>query len=398
VNRIRLLGAMVVAACVAVAFIGATSTANGSGASKKRSTRMLLGIMDDALLGNQPDIAFQAIAQLRPQIIRYDLDWPQVAPKKPRVARDPDDPAYQFGKADDILRRADALGIPLVLTIVHTPAWAGGTKKGNHAPRRMLDLQDFAYAAATRYSGTFTPAGADEPLPAVTRWTAWNEPNFNAHLTPQFKCVGGKGFWCKGGKFITASPQIYVSILNAIYRGIHSAGSRAGISEVVAAGVTKPGGAGPTAYEPSIAPLKFLRLIAAKHAKFDVYAHHPYRVATGKAVAQTDNVGFTDLNKLFATLDKYYPGQRKKLWITEYGVQTKPPDPYVGVSFSEQAKMLRENVAIARANPRVDMLIWFLIRDEDHRGRKLAGGFQTGLENLFGKKKPSFATFQSLAG
>ena len=47
-------------------------------------------------------------------------------------------------------------------------------------------------------------------------------------------------------------------------------------------------------------------------------------------------------------------------------------------------------------NPRIDMLVWFLIRDEPVR-KPFAAGFQTGLTFTNGKLKPSWRVFRSLA-
>src|SRR5262245_13486244 len=80
-----------------------------------------IGFMDDPLLDNRPDLAWPWIERLRPQVIRYNLDWPEVAPRRPKHARDPEDRAYRFGVADRVVRNATRLGIPVVLTIVHTP-------------------------------------------------------------------------------------------------------------------------------------------------------------------------------------------------------------------------------------------------------------------------------------
>jgi len=61
------------------------------------------------------------------------------------------------------------------------------------------------------------------------------------------------------------------------------------------------------------------------------------------------------------------------------------------VSYARQAAYLKQSFAIARANPRIDMMLWFLLRDEPG-----AGGWQSGLMTLGGKRKPSFAAFRSL--
>jgi hypothetical protein len=82
----------------------------------------------------------------------------------------------------------------------------------------------------------------------------------------------------------------------------------------------------------------------------------------------------------------------KRIWITEYGYQTNPPDALFGVSYAKQALYLKQAFAIARKNPRVDMMLWFLLRDEP-----TLGGWQSGLETAAGRKKPSFVAFEKAA-
>ncbi len=81
----------------------------------------------------------------------------------------------------------------------------------------------------------------------------------------------------------------------------------------------------------------------------------------------------------------------KKLWITEYGYQTKPPDSHFGVSWALQARYLTQAFAIARANSRISLMLWFLVRDEPD-----LSGWQSGLITVTGKKKPAFTAFQRL--
>ena len=81
-----------------------------------------------------------------------------------------------------------------------------------------------------------------------------------------------------------------------------------------------------------------------------------------------------------------------RVWVTEYGYQTNPPDPIFGVTWSKQAKYLTQAVAIARANPRIDMFLWFLLRDEQR-----LGGWQSGLTTFDDKRKPSFNAFRRAA-
>jgi hypothetical protein len=58
------------------------------------------------------------------------------------------------------------------------------------------------------------------------------------------------------------------------------------------------------------------------------------------------------------------------------------------VSWAKQAAYLTEVYKMARANPRIDMLLWFLIKDEPS-----LGGWQSGLETVTGKKKPAWNAF-----
>ena len=190
----------------------------------------------------------------------------------------------------------------------------------------------------------------------------------------------------------------YVKICNAVYQGVHATLLR---SERVACGVTGPrGNNNPSSSRPSVSPLAFLRAVKKDGLKlFDAWAHHPYYAGasdqpTTKPVGARGNPAtavtlgnFSDLTRLLTQLYG-----NKRIWITEYGYQTNPPDSLFGVSYAKQAAYLKQAFAIARKNPRVDMMIWFLLRDEPK-----VGGWQSGLETYRGKRKPSFAAFMQQA-
>jgi hypothetical protein len=132
---------------------------------------------------------------------------------------------------------------------------------------------------------------------------------------------------------------------------------------------------------------------------FDAWAHHPYYAGpsdqpTTKPVTARGTPGTAvtlgNLSDLIQLVTQLYGN--KRIWITEYGYQTNPPDPVFGVSWAKQAAYLTQAFAIARKNPRVDMMLWFLLKDEP-----TLGGWQSGLMTVNGKKKPSFAAFQRMA-
>ena len=78
-------------------------------------------------------------------------------------------------------------------------------------------------------------------------------------------------------------------------------------------------------------------------------------------------VTLANLNVLIKQLTRAYG--HKTLWITEYGYQTRPPDRHFGVSWAKQAKYLSQAYSIARRNPRIGLMTWFLLRDEKRLAR-----------------------------
>ena len=70
-------------------------------------------------------------------------------------------------------------------------------------------------------------------------------------------------------------------------------------------------------------------------------------------------------------LQRLYGNMR--IWVTEYGYQTNPPDKTFGVTPLKQALYMQQAWDKLKANPKVDMMIWFLLRDRDAGGsRRLA--------------------------
>jgi hypothetical protein len=389
-----------VAAVVAVVAGLAADQAPASG-------RLQLGIFDDAQVLGRPDDSFPLLEQLRVQVIRVTLHWGGnggvASDGRPQNATDPDDPAYDWFAYDRAVRDADEAGIKVVFSIVDTPRWANGGKGLNRIPAKTADLRNFAYAAARRYSGSFVPddgdqATVDEALPAVRSWLAWNEPNNPLFLWPQWlrKGSGKKRHW------VAQSPVDYAKICAAVFTGVHLTTLA---NEKVACGVTAPrGNNAPGGARPSIGPIPFLRALKRAGLKrFDAYAHHPYygRPTETPTTMPDSNRGkrgliappvlLGNIGELIKELTRLYGP--KRLWITEYGYQTRPPDRAFGVTWAKQAAYLRQAVRIARKNPRIDMLVWFLLRDESR-----LGGWQSGLMTAAMVRKPAFGAFRAARG
>jgi hypothetical protein len=90
------------------------------------------------------------------------------------------------------------------------------------------------------------------------------------------------------------------------------------------------------------------------------------------------------VGRLVARVGKDF-GAGTRVWLTEFGYQTNPPDPYLGVSPARQTLYIGEAALRAYLEPKVDMLIQFLIQDEPELDR-----WQSGVMTANGKLKPSY--------
>jgi hypothetical protein len=86
--------------------------------------------------------------------------------------------------------------------------------------------------------------------------------------------------------------------------------------------------------------------------------------------------------------------------MTEYGYQTDPPDPTIGVSFARQAAWLDDATYLAYSNPRIASFAQFLLVDDGPlRSYKPSdprywGTFQSGLVTGQGRRKPAYESFK----
>jgi len=360
--------------------------------SASASPSLKVGIFDDGVvLYGEPDLVFPQLAKTGTQLLRVNLWWSgpgiSVATRKPKRPGDPNDPAYNWDTYDRTVRFSIVNNIQPIFSIIGTPPWANAAKGWNVAPTNARDLRLFAAAAQKRYSGTFVNADGIT-LPRVSLWMAWNEPNNPVFLKPQYRRTGKT--WA------IQSGRDYAKMCNAVVQGVKSIQR----SSTVACGATGPrGNNNPNSSRPSVSPLPFLRAMKLGGAKgFDAYAHHPYYGSPaetpstppppGKRGRPPTAVTLGNIDVLIKEIDRLY-GKRMRIWVTEYGYQTNPPDRFYGVTYSKQAKYLTQAVSVVRANPRIDVFLWFLLRDEER-----LGGWQSGLTTFEGKRKSSFNAFR----
>ena len=258
-NRLRVVLAALAAALVCVPAAGA---ARG----------MLVGLLDEAALYDDPAYVFPLMQQARTQVLRVNLYWggrAGVAKRRPARATDPADPAYDWSLYDRTVNYAAQHRMRVLFSIYGTPGWANGGAGLNVPPRAIADLRNFAFAAARRYSGVYPGAGRPDPAggQALARLErAEPDARAQAAVPPRRRRAGS-----------IQSAVDYAKICTAVYDGV----TRTLIAgERVACGATAPRGNNqPTSARPTVSPLAFMRALKAaglSARKFDAYAHHPY--------------------------------------------------------------------------------------------------------------------------
>lgn len=308
------------------------------------------GIQDDAWLlygAGTLESRVETLDRLGVELVRFTIDWSRVEARRGE---------YDWSGVDPVLRALRDRGIRAVVTLNGAPRWANGGRSPNWAPTSGSTFASFAAVAATRY-------------PWVKDWLIWNEPNQRRWLRP-------------------TTPRTYVTkLLNPAYAAIHSASS----SARVGGGVTAPRGS-----SGGVSPVDWIRGMRAAGARLDAYAHHPYPLTrfqtpwTG-ACDHCETITMASLERLLREVSRAWGGA-KRIWLTEYGYQTNPPDRFLGVSTAKQARYLGEAAWRSFKARNVDMLIHYLYRDEPDVAR-----WQSGFITMGGVAKPALRAFMVAA-
>ena len=305
------------------------------------------GVQDDAWLQYGPGTLESRLDQLQSfgvDVVRVTVDWSQTEPRRG---------VFDWSRPDLLLDGLHAHGIAPLVTLYGTPSWANGGRAENWAPSSAGTFGAFARGIALRY-------------PYVHLWAVWNEPNQARWLRP-------------------TTPSTYVTrLLNPAYAAIHAASP----GSLVAGGVTAPRGA-----TGGVSPVRWVAGMAAARARLDAYAHNPYPLApretpTSGGCDHCETITMATLPRLLTDVQRAF-GARTRIWLTEYGYQTNPPDRLLGVSYSQQARYLSEAALRAFAAPRVDLLIQYLVEDEPSAAR-----WQSGVFTSADRAKPALQAFR----
>ena len=122
--------------------------------------------------------------------------------------------------------------------------------------------------------------------------------------------------------------------------------------------------------------------MGAAGARLDAYAHNPYPLKPFETpsiggCAHCETITMSTLERLQREVSRAF-GSLKRIWLTEYGYQTSPPDRALGVSKALQARYVSEAAYRAFAARNVDMLIQYLYKDEPDVARWQSGYIAAG--------------------
>lgn len=334
-------------------------------------------------------------------IVRIGVGWASVAPRKRPTgfrSADPASPGYGWTALDAAVRDASARGLRVMLTVSGAPAWAegpgrpGGIDPGAWRPRHSA-YGDFGRALAARYNGSFPdPLRPGARLPRVRLYEAWNEPNLDTYLAPQWE----------GRRLV--GPGLYRRLLNSFYAGV----KRAQPGATVIGGSLAPFGDLPGGRRTP--PVQFLRrllclggarlepLRCPSPARLDALSDHPIAVGPPRASALSPlDASTPDLGRLTRVLRRaeraglVRPAGHRPLWVTEFWYDSDPPDPD-GVPLHRQARWYEQALYMFwRQGARV--AITLQLRDSlPGEGYRYTN--QSGIFFADGDPKPSYRAFR----
>ena len=336
-----------------------------------------IALQDDRIPEARDDEVEQRVAMISETgvgVARVDLFWTDIAPERPADPTDPGDPAYDWDKADYIFTNYAANGIDTIVSAYNTPEWAmrsGAVASGTRINNAFPDpdaYADFMSALATRYSGEYVPEGATEPLPEISHFEIWNEPNFRSFLGPQVE----------GGKRVAADA--YADMTRAAYPVIKDANADA----IVIVGVGGPKGA---SSEGATGARDWLGMLRARDIPLDAYSQHIYPAAA----PDVETIAFpswSSIDGFLEELDAWKPGL--DLYITEAGYTTADTEfRNVSVTEEQQADYMKQIFELPQVNQeRVAVIVWFNMQDNEF--------WPAGIIREDGTHKPSYDVFTGL--
>lgn len=379
----RIISALVVA-CGCLALFAGSAFASKSQESVIEDPARLLSI--DTVTQTAALDESQALGA---EILKIPVLWRSIAPNGTSTVKpdgDLSDPNQYPAGSWDILDRAvaggQARGMKVWLMITApAPRWAV-TKESTPLPGAyepdVSDFKEFATAVARRYA-------------SVKMFSLWNEVNAGQFLQPQRK----------GSQILSAI--YYRKLYKAGYDGLVAGGQRSAkilFGELLPSfGASNQRGTLPLIWLRAFFCIdvkgKTLKGAAAKKQKCagikkvsaSGISYHPYSLAGGPFVKpDKDAAPIAYLKRIERVLDqatkaKRLSSRKTKIYSSEFGYQSSPPDPRA-TTMKKIPYFLNASEYLSWVDSRVATYSQYLIVDDFD-----LGGFQTGLRFVDGQKK-----------
>jgi hypothetical protein len=423
---------------------------------------------DDQLIYSTPKHMVQTLETLHTlgvDVVKVSVVWQLIAPNANSSRRpnfDATNPAAYppgaWSRWDTLVETAQQLGMKVYFLVIGpAPVWAvPPANRSNQGPPlgwmpNPADYRNFVEAVGRRYSGAYVDppppapgnglppvggitvptttlpgtaarssaasASAATPIPRVTYWGIWNEPNERSWLVPWYRQAGRRR--------VLIQPQEYRALVDAAWQGLQASSHSSDtilVGETANRGIMSPvpfmralycvgGNLRPlrgTAAANYGCPSSSSSFVSQHPGLFSgAYAHHPYGFQAPPN-RRSPEPGFITLynmpsfertlNRIFASYGQH-PSGGVTLYLTEWGFKTNPPNPYVRTTPAQQAAWIDQGEYMTWRWPYVRGLTQFLLVDSPPKPDTKKGSalywstFQTGLEYINGKKKPSFQAF-----
>lgn len=379
----------------------ALSAAAPSAASAKGNLQT--GVADGVFLDSRTSVRnqwYDRTTAAHAQLVRIGINWRSVTGSSPPAnPTNPDDVSYKWFGIDNSVRDAAAHGLDVMFLLNTAPKWAEGPNRpaGEQAGSWKPDpvaFGKFGRALATRYSGNFPDPDGPGNLPRVVFYEAWNEPNLDFWIAPQYE--GGKN----------TGPEIYRALHNAFAEGVKAVH---GDNKIVGPALAPFGGI-TGERKTRTRPLRFMRdLFCLKGRKklkpkncpggeklqVDIVSHHPISVTDGPnhKAFHPDDASSADMGKVKKIVraaergGTIQPATRHPLWVTEYFYRSNPP-LNAGVPLKKHARWVQQSLYVFWKSG-VKMAIYNLIRDRPNFDPEAA----FGLFFRDGEAKPAYTAF-----
>jgi len=389
--------------CALLALAAAMLAPHAASAS---STQLSLLQDDRELLGGtgeDPAAAMTEIRNLGVDIVRTNVIYHKVyrSPRDRRKpsgfnAADPNSSRYNWQPTDRLVELARQNGMQVMMTLTGPGPFFSSSSPGrcSRIPctfrPKPSEFAGFAAAAVKRYRGK------------VAYYSIWNEPNIDKNwLAPRFQRTRHGTVDSAGAMY----RKLFIAGYKAVATYDPARRNRVLFGETAAIASPLPLLRAALCLDPDGKPftgrLRALHGCSGRVSRLNIggIAVHPYNQGGyGGPLTRTNRkvaLPLAYMPRLHRLMDGAARRGRiprgKGIWVTEFGYQTRPPDP-MGVSPSAQARYINESDRLFFADRRVRSVAQYELTDVPERDE-----FNTGLrfvQSRGGQEKPSYAAYR----